>query len=70
MTDITDDERKFGRDRWVYCSQHVRPHTTGWCTVSVNDKVPLDAKDRETAFAEARSKGFRIFFDYYGSSCT
>jgi hypothetical protein len=18
---------------WVYCSQHMRPHETGWCTV-------------------------------------
>ena len=26
---------------WVYCSQHLRAHTTGWCTVAVLDKVGL-----------------------------
>ncbi len=45
---------------WVYCSQHLRPHTTGWCTVSNEDKVPLAAKTRGEAYAECRAKGLRL----------
>jgi hypothetical protein len=45
---------------WVYCKQHVRPHTTGWCTVGVRDKVALAAKNRESAYAEARALGYAI----------
>lgn len=26
---------------WVYCAQHLRPHESGWCTVSLRDKVGL-----------------------------
>jgi len=26
---------------WVYCAQHLRPHPSGWCTVSLADKVGL-----------------------------
>ena len=57
----TKDAETFGADRWVYCKSHVRPHTTGWCTVHVDDKVPLDATTREAAYAEARAKGFKIY---------
>ena len=57
----TEDEKAFGKDRWVYCKQHLRPHGTGWCTVSPRDKILLDAKDREAAYAEFRSKGWDIF---------
>lgn len=38
---ITEDEKVFGKDQWVYCSEHLRPHLTGWCTVTVRDKVAL-----------------------------
>lgn len=46
---------------WVYCRSHVRPHTTGWCTVPNRDKVPLNATSYMDAVAEARSRGFPIF---------
>lgn len=46
---------------WVYCTQHVRPHQTGWCTVWPRDKIPLEAKDREAAYAECRAKGLKIY---------
>lgn len=26
---------------WVYCAQHLRPHTTGWCGVDIGEKVGL-----------------------------
>ena len=26
---------------WIYCGAHLRPHTTGWCTVSNRAKVGL-----------------------------
>lgn len=26
---------------WIYCGQHLRPHQSGWCTVSLEDKVGL-----------------------------
>lgn len=58
---ITDDEREFGRDRWVYCKAHVRPHITGWCTVSASEKVLLDARAPDDAAAEAKAKGFKIY---------
>lgn len=61
MENMTADEKAFGSERWVYCKSHVRPHTTGWCTVRVDDKVLLDAKTREEAIAESRSKGFKIY---------
>ena len=37
---ITEDQKIFG-DTLVYCSQHRRVHSTGWCTVGVSDKVGL-----------------------------
>ncbi len=61
MSEITEDAQVFGVGRWVYCKQHMLPHTTGWCTVSPMDKLLLDATDREAAFAEARGKGLEIY---------
>jgi len=52
------DDRSMGE--WVYCAQHLRPHSTGWCTVSVRDKTPLEAIDREAAYEECRRRGLRI----------
>ena len=61
MAEVTDDARTFGADAWVYCKSHVGPHSTGWCTVPVSDKVKLDAKDRVAAVAECKTKGLKIF---------
>ena len=41
MKEQTEDENIFGVDAWVYCSQHVNAHLTGWCGVSVRDKLGL-----------------------------
>lgn len=36
-----EDEVVFGKDAWVYCNQHLAAHLTGWCEVSVSDKLGL-----------------------------
>jgi len=59
--DRTEDAKVFGPEAWVYCKQHLRPHSTGWCTVPLRDKTLLKAKDREDAYAEARDKGLMIY---------
>lgn len=56
-----DDEQAFGPDVWVYCRQHLRPHTTGWCTVSVDQKEALEARDYQSAHAECVRRGFKLF---------
>lgn len=38
---MTDDERVFGAGAWVYCRQHMIAHQTGWCGVSVTEKLGL-----------------------------
>ena len=58
---VTEDAKKFGADVWVYCRQHLRPHQTGWCTVSVDQKVLLEATSAEAAYAECKQKGFHIY---------
>jgi hypothetical protein len=37
----TEDEVVYGEGAWVYCAQHMNAHPTGWCTVSVRDKLGL-----------------------------
>lgn len=56
-----DDDTVLGE--FVYCHQHCRSHATGWCTVSLAEKTPLDATTPEAALAEAREKGFWIYGD-------
>lgn len=57
----TDDELRFGADKWVYCKAHVRPHTTGWCTVPHNQKVLLNSTNYYDARNEAKTLGFEIY---------
>lgn len=64
----TEDEAAFGRDAWVYCNQHMRPHQTGWCTVSPRDKVGLGligggAEIAQKAYQKCRDWGFELFAD-------
>lgn len=61
MSEKTDDEIHFGADRIVYCRQHLRPHFTGWCTVSLRDKILLDALTIEGAYEECKEKGFQLY---------
>ena len=60
---MTRDTDIFGIGSWIYCKQHLRPHMTGWCSVNVDEKVRLDAKTSEGAYAECRRKGFHIYDD-------
>lgn len=45
---------------FVYCRSHVRPHATGWCSVSAGEKIPLRARTSEEAYAEVRAYGWKI----------
>lgn len=57
----TEDQKHFGRKKWVYCAQHMRPHPTGWCTVSISDKVALDSTSYEDAVAECTGRGLPLY---------
>lgn len=57
----TEDEITFGRKKWIYCSQHMAYHLTGWCTVSNFNKVALDATTVEDAQSECINKGLKLF---------
>lgn len=57
---MTEDKKKWG-DAFVYCGSHLGPHATGWCSVPVDDKQLLDAKNIVDAKAECRRKGLRLF---------
>jgi hypothetical protein len=58
---LTEDTKVFGENVWVYCNQHLRPHLTGWCTVSLHNKVQLDATNVDQAFEECKLKGFKLY---------
>jgi hypothetical protein len=62
----TGDVLAFGADAWVYCSQHMRAHQTGWCTVAVRDKIKLDACTANEARDECRVRGLKLYSDIYG----
>lgn len=57
----TEDEQHFGHDVWVYCTAHLRPHKTGWCTVSARDKIKLEATTPEAAEQECVDRGFHLY---------
>lgn len=57
----TEDYLTFGPNAWIYCKQHLRPHTTGWCTVSTKHKVLLQATTDTEAYRECFDKDFYIF---------
>lgn len=46
---------------WVYCSQHRRPHRTGWCTVAPRDKLGLHVESEEEAYQKVRHLGLSIY---------
>jgi thiamine monophosphate synthase len=68
---MSDDEKAFGEKAWIYCGQHRRPHVTGWCTVSVRDKVGLGMRlgeanyqgEAERAAEKCRKFGLPLFVD-------
>jgi hypothetical protein len=57
----SDDEKAFGVGAWVYCSQHRNPHQTGWCTVSVRDKIGLAVDSAEAALNKCYDFGLKIY---------
>lgn len=58
----TDDFKEWG-DSWVYCSQHLRPHKTGWCTVDIRNKICLcnGSKTEQEAYQKCRDFGLKIY---------
>jgi hypothetical protein len=60
---LTEDEVTFGRGKWVYCTQHMRPHLTGWCTVANRNKTLLVAPTDKVAYNECRERGFELYRD-------
>jgi len=61
MPEITEDETYFGRGVYVYCDQHMRPHSTGWCTVGLKHKQKLDADNIQDAYVECEAKELKVF---------
>lgn len=61
MKKLIEDERVFGKKAWVYCRQHLRPHLTGWCTVSCINKIGLGVKNEEEAYKKCKLLGLKIF---------
>jgi hypothetical protein len=59
----TEDEIAFGVSAWVYCSQHMRAHQTGWCGVAARDKVGLGVTTAADADAKCRAWGFALYAD-------
>lgn len=54
FSDEEADIAAFGRGVWIYCSQHMRPHLTGWCSVGVYDKIGLGVQTSEDAYEKCR----------------
>lgn len=59
-----EDYKIFGEKQWVYCSQHLRPHLTGWCSVHVSNKLGLGIFGEENsaeAYQKCRNLGLKIY---------
>jgi hypothetical protein len=63
INDEEEDVAAFGRGAWVYCSQHCKPHQTGWCSVSPRDKVGLGVDNAEAAYQKCRDWGLELYGD-------
>lgn len=59
----TEDQIAFGVGAWVYCSQHMRAHQTGWCSVSPRDKVGLGVTTAQEAYEKCRAWKFELYAD-------
>ena len=60
---MTEDEKAFGQDQWVYCKAHLKPHLTGWCKVGDYDKVGLGIKGQhnaQEAYEKCEEWGFNV----------
>lgn len=54
--DTKSDDTVFGAS-YVYCDPHRTVHATGWCTVGIASKRPLDAANEKDALHEAALLG-------------
>lgn len=45
------EDTKWGT-KFCYCAQHIRVHSTGWCSVDTRQKIPLHADSLEEAEKE------------------
>jgi hypothetical protein len=63
VTKPEDDADYFGKDAFVYCASHLRPHLTGWCTVPLTEKVRLHALNYEEANDQCRRLKLPLFED-------
>lgn len=66
------DHEVFGEEQWVYCSQHMKAHLTGWCGVDVMDKVGLGIKGKgekqeQEAIQKCRHLKLPLFRDLHGT---
>lgn len=52
-------DTSFG-SKFVYCGAHHEAHTSGWCTVRLALKRPLNAESWESARAEAEALGYPL----------
>jgi hypothetical protein len=59
----TEDEALFGRRAWIYCRQHMRVHGTGWCGVSVREKIGLGVDTASEGVEKCREWGFPLYQD-------
>ena len=46
---------------YEYCKSHLGAHSTGWCTVRDDRRVPLTATTGKAALDEVRSHGWPIY---------
>lgn len=56
------EDAVFG-DTLIYCRQHLKVHETGWCSVSMRDKVGLGTNDHKEAVEKCRDWGFVLYRD-------
>lgn len=55
------DVAAFGRNAWVYCRSHLKPHETGWCSIPPRDKIGLGVKTAQEAYEKCEAWGLTIY---------
>jgi hypothetical protein len=48
---------------YEYCKSHLGPHSTGWCTVDDDRRVPLKAKSLAEAMHYCIEQGWPVYPD-------
>lgn len=56
---MDNDDTKLGK--FVYCSQHLAVHHTGWCKVHNRDKTPIHAETLEEAIGKVQLMGLKLY---------